>query len=367
MHDSLRIKYYKTAYNYLSGIFKTPPYIIFFVSDTCPNNCLHCWYKGDWKKKNITNDLLTFDEIEKISKSISYIHFLTLTGGEAFLRNEIVDIVSVFNSNCNLKRCDIPTSGFDCELICDKVLKILKKNIGLPFRIDVSLDGIYEKHDEIRHNPGLFKEVCKTLEELKKIKKQNPNLDISIITTISEHNNVDVQGIADFVQKILPDGEWMVNIQRPLSENPEIAFENFKAYQLADSIISNRIKHNKFKGDTGHSIGKLLTVKNSLRRKIIMDIMSGKRLGGGCSAGSLIGAILNDGGVRPCEMDGIPIGNIRDFDYDFKLLWNSERASTIRNRIQDEKCLCTNECFWSTNILIQPSCWAGMLKKIIYD
>ncbi len=367
MTESIRKRYYKTTCNSLSRIFGTPPYIIFFVSHECPNNCLHCWYKGNWKKKNVTRDILTFDEIEKIAQSIKYIQFITLTGGEAFLRPEIVEIIKLFNINTKLKRCDIPTSGFNSDFINEKVVRILETNTGLPFRVDVSIDGIEEKHDIIRQNSGLFNEACKTINSLKKIKEKYPNFDLSIITTVSEYNNSEIESIGAFIEKILPDGEWMVNIERPPSKNPDISLKNLEAYNLADDLITLRIKRKIFSGDRGHNIGKLLTIKNSLRRSIISDILQGRRLGGGCSAGSLIGAILNDGEVRPCEMYDLSIGNIRDYNYNLKDLWNSVNAIKIRNKIQDDLCICTNECFWSTNTLIQPSCWKGMIQKFVHN
>ena len=365
MTDIIRKKYYTIAYDFLARVLRTPPYIILFLSDTCPNNCSHCWYNSEWKKKNLSGRMLSFEELDKISKSIKNIHFITMTGGEAFLRNDIAEIVTVFNKNTKLGRCDIPTSGFDNDMICEKAIRILESNKDMPFRIDVSIDGLDEKHDNIRQNQGLFKEACKTINSLQKIKIKYPNLDVAIITTISEYNNSEIEQLSKFIENILPEGEWMVNICRPPTKEKPIANANLEAYKFADNYIKSRIKNNRFKGDSGHKIGKILTVKNSLRRKIISDILQNKRKGGGCSGGSLIGAIMSDGEVSPCEMYDMPIGNIRDYDYNLERLWNSDNAKKMRTKIQDDLCLCTNECFWSTNILIQPSCWVGMFKELV--
>lgn len=361
----LRKNYYKSINEFLAQLLKTPPYIILFASNNCPNRCKHCWYNDDWKTNNIKEKILTFDEIEKISKKIKYIHFLTITGGEAFLRKEITEIVNVFNKNTKLNRCDIPTSGFDSDLICSCVLRILNENKNLPFRVDVSIDGLADTHDYIRNNKGLFNEACNTIEKLRKIKNQFKNFDISIITTISEFNNKEIIGLAELIEKLLPDGEWMVNIERPPSDNPEIAIKNLNAYKKASEIIQKRINQKNFYGDNGHFLGKLLTVKNSLRREIIAEILQGKGTGGGCSAGSLIGVIFNDGEISPCESLDVSFGNIRDNDYDLSLIWDNNQAKKFRQKIQDNLCICTHECVWSTNILIQPSCWISMIKKVL--
>jgi MoaA/NifB/PqqE/SkfB family radical SAM enzyme len=365
MLRKIRNIYYKSINEGLVQILKTPPYIILFASNTCPNKCLHCWFNDEWKTKNIRENILTFDEIEKISQKIKFIHFLTITGGEAFLRKEIAEIVKVFNTNTKLNRCDIPTSGFDSDHICNKVIKILKENKNLPFRVDVSIDGLADTHDFIRNHKGLFKEACKTIEKLRQIRNLFPNFDVSVITTISEYNNKEISELAEMIENILPDGEWMVNIQRPPSKNPVIAFENLKAYKKASQIIQKRINRKNYYGDKAHHLGKILTVKNSLRREIISEILQEHRTGGGCTAGSLIGVIFNDGEIRPCESLDISFGNIRNSDYDLSSVWNNPKAKIFRQEIQDNQCICTHECVWSTNTLIQPSCWAGMIKHAL--
>jgi glycosyltransferase involved in cell wall biosynthesis len=58
--------------------------------------------------------------------------------------------------------------------------------------------------------------------------------------------------------------------------------------------------------------------------------------------------------VKPCELYADKIGNIRDFNYDFSRLWKSGAAARMRARIRKEKCFCTHECNWTTNILFNP-------------
>jgi radical SAM protein with 4Fe4S-binding SPASM domain len=86
-------------------------------------------------------------------------------------------------------------------------------------------------------------------------------------------------------------------------------------------------------------------------------------MGGGCAAGALGGVIFNDGEVRPCEMLEHSFGNIRDHDYQLPALWNSSEARERRAWIQDTKCMCTQECFLSISLLIQPRHWADIVKE----
>jgi MoaA/NifB/PqqE/SkfB family radical SAM enzyme len=358
----MRKQLYSLATNAVSSILGTPPYIILFVSDICPNLCNHCWYNPEWKKNNLTGESLSFDELEKISKSIKRIKFLSITGGEAFLRKDLIEIVKVFSKNTKLDRFDIPTSGFDCDLITQKAEEILS-SVPNPFRIDISLDGLQDTHNHIRQNANAFQNAVKTIEALKKLKQKHSNFDSAIITTISEDNKNEIGALSKFIEKIFPEGEWMINIARTSNPFNTVSPEVLESYRNANDIISKRIKNNQFIGDRGHKFGKLLTAKNEVRRELIYNILEQKRKGGGCSAGSLIGVVFNNGDVRPCETLTDSFGNIRDYDYNLPLIWNSENAKRIRQKIQETECICTHECFLSTSILLQPSCWAKLIDK----
>jgi hypothetical protein len=54
------------------------------------------------------------------------------------------------------------------------------------------------------------------------------------------------------------------------------------------------------------------------------------------------------------------LGNVRDFNYDLHLVWQSHQARQLRQRIQTTKCQCTQECFLSTSMLLSPDAWRRM-------
>lgn len=358
----MRKTLYTRATNTISKFNRTPLYLILFVSDECPNNCSHCWYTKDWKSQHIKSSVLTFDELKKIAHSVKSFRFLSITGGEAFLRDDIVEIVDMFNQTTKVQRLDIPTSGFNPELISQKAERILINTPHTPFRIDVSLDGLEETHNKIRKNRNAFEHAVATIKELNKLRTFYSNLDLSVITTISDGNYHEIDEFDDYISKILPQGEWMVNLVRGNQPHFDVSGNVLNSYQRAHEIIENRKKSNQFVGDR-HKYGKLLTAKNSLRRKLISEIAINNRKGCGCAAGSLAGVLFNDGELRPCETLDSSFGNIRDFDYNLYEAWNSPKAKLIRKEIQYSECICTHECFLSVSILLQPSCWFGLLKE----
>jgi MoaA/NifB/PqqE/SkfB family radical SAM enzyme len=358
----MRNQIYTKVTNNINRIFPSPAYLILFVSDKCPNRCSHCWFSEEWKDRNLNGDLLKLEEIEKLSKSLNKVRFLSITGGEAFLRDDIEEIVNAFIINSNIERFDIPTSGFSPELISRKVLNILEKHKNIPFRVDVSLDGTENTHNNIRKNRNAYSNAIKTISELSKIREKYDNFDVSIITTVSDDNYFEIIEIGKLVEQILPKGEWMVNIKRGDTPEINLSENTINAYKIAQEIIIQRQNMNNFSGDKGHNLGKWLTAKNSLRRDLIVDIINKERKGGGCFAGSMNIVILSNGDVRACELLPNSIGNLRDNNYNLPEMLLSENAKKIRKNIQETECICTHECNLSVNILFQPSCWYKLLK-----
>lgn len=354
---------YKTVTRAISRTIGTPAYLILFVSDSCWMKCQHCWFNEDWKDNHLTQERLSFEELSKMADSIDRLGFLSLTGGEAFMRQDIVEIVKMFATKTKLYRYQIPTSGFKPDLIVSKAEKMLIQNPGIPFRVDVSMDGLQEVHDEIRVISGGYDRVQETVRKLRELKKKYNYFDVGIITTVSKTNQHQMKKISDVARTANPDGEWMVNITRGEVRNQAARDVNPDNYFAAHRLIEERIEEGSYSGHGGHATAKWLTAKNAVRRTIIKRILDGKFRGGGCAAGTIGGVIYSDGSVMPCEMLDKSYGNVRDFNYDLRSLWNSQVADETRNWIQDTECQCTQECFISISVLIQPEWWPSLIRE----
>ena len=204
-----------------------------------------------------------------------------------------------------------------------------------------------------------------TIIELNKLKQHYSHFDVGVITTISHANQETVEEIGSVVERIHPSGEWMINITRGNPRDPEATNVQLSAYKKAHEIIDRRIAEGRYRGHSGHQTAKWLSAKNAVRRQLISNIMEGKREGGRCAAGSIGGVIYSDGSVKVCEMLDKPLGNLRDFNYDLAALWNGEAARQVRRFIQETNCQCTQECFLSVSMLIQPDTWPGMVRERI--
>jgi MoaA/NifB/PqqE/SkfB family radical SAM enzyme len=354
---------YTRLNNAIARVFKTPQYIILFVNDRCWMQCSHCWFSEDWKSTQLKSSAMTFEEYERMADSIDRITFLSLTGGEAFGRADIAELAHMFARKTRLHRYQIPTSGFLTDVIVKRTEKMLAQNPGIPFRVDVSLDGTRTTHETVRNKPGGFGAAVETIAALNRLKGQYSYFDVGVITTISSYNQHEVDEIAEIVRRVHPGGEWMVNITRGAPRDPTAVNVDLANYERAHDIIERRLSTGETRGHGGHLTAPWLTAKNATRRKVILETVRGEREGGACAAGSLGGVIYSDGQVRPCEILDDTIGNLRDCDYDLGRLWSSPRADEIRKKIQTTRCVCTQECFLSISLLIQPRHWPDIVRE----
>ena len=63
---------------------------------------------------------MNLDEIEKISKNLGHIKYITLAGGEPMIRNDVFEIINIFKKNNDLHMVNIVTNGW----FVDKIEKL---------------------------------------------------------------------------------------------------------------------------------------------------------------------------------------------------------------------------------------------------
>jgi len=360
----MRKLYYKILTNSIAKFLRVPQFLILYLTNDCWMKCRHCFYDEKFRKSNdISNSNLTFDELKKLSESISKLLYISFAGGEPFIREDIEEIIKLFTKNKKVYRYQIPTSGLKTDLVLEKTIRILDKNPSIPFRVHVSIDGSKDIHNKIRGLKSSFDNAVETIIQLNKLKKIYPHFDTGIITTICSYNQHNMAELGELVREIHPGGEWCINIVRGEPRNPKAIDVDRENYFEAVDIIDKKISDGIYKGYTGHYTSGWLSAKNAARRKIIGKILENKYKGGGCSAGSLGGVIYPDGSVFACEMLKEQIGNLRDYGYNLPVLWNSINAKKLRGRIQETECVCTHECSLSTNFLIQPRTWPSLISE----
>jgi MoaA/NifB/PqqE/SkfB family radical SAM enzyme len=352
-------------YRPLSLVFRTPPYIILFASDRCWLRCRHCWYTDRWKRAHLTGPRLTFDELERLAGSLDRVAFLTFAGGEAFRRPDLVELALMFHGKARFSRYDVPSSGFDTDQVVSQTAGLLERLPGVPLRVSISLDGTEATHDHIRGVSGAYRNALRSVAALRRLAQRHDHFDVSVLTTISRHNQDQLREISGVVRRINPGGEWMVNLARGISRDPAAVEVDPDRYFEAHRIIEQWQHNGSYRGHRGHRGSSWISAKNATRREVIRRILAQREPGGGCAAGTLVGVISVDGTVSPCEMLELPLGNLRSHDMDLAALWRSPAAQRARAWIHASRCICTHECFLSISLLLQPRHWPTLIKQRI--
>ncbi|MGB5219261.1 MAG: radical SAM protein [Smithella sp.] len=176
-----------------------PTFSTIRVTHRCNSRCPSCIF---WKENNKCDELSP-QSIEALFKDklFSSLEMLTLSGGEATLREDLADIAEGVLKSCrNIRGITLCTNGFDNRRVIHAVKNLLKLAQGrgnIKLYVSVSLDGIGHLHGKIRGVPDAFEKVTKTLTDLKEI-QQNDNLFLSVNCVVQPLNVLHLKEIAAY-------------------------------------------------------------------------------------------------------------------------------------------------------------------------
>jgi MoaA/NifB/PqqE/SkfB family radical SAM enzyme len=142
------------------------------------------------------------------SPELIHLRELDLTGGEPFLRN---DLVALLKGICDLQPTCFPelrtvaitTNG----ILTARILEMTEEVIGLLHERGMDLvlacgmDAVGDIHDRIRNFPGAWKRLEETLSGLCRIRQDHANLILGIKTTIVPMNTAELDSIADYAEE----------------------------------------------------------------------------------------------------------------------------------------------------------------------
>ena len=349
----------------------TPLNLTFSVTNVCQSRCKTCniWelYKIHPGKRN---EELTLEETEKIFRSMGHVYVFNVSGGEPFLRSDITEIIAAACRLLSPGVVHIPTNAIAGDRIERKTIEILNvlKN-GCPqtqLTIKPSLDHIGDKHDEIRGVPGNFKKVLDVFQRLKELQLNYANFHVELGTVISRWNVDEVQNIAQYVTKLGVD-----------SYRNEIAEQRSEMFNTENDITPDPKQYEKAIGYFVHQIrdnmkNRLLfqRITNAFRLEyynLAIQILTENRQVIPCYAGISNVHMTPYGDIWACCTLGYdkPVGNLRDYNYDFKMLWNSPEAKKVRTYIRGGHCNCPMANQTYSNMLLHGPSLLRVVHEII--
>lgn len=335
-----------------------PLSMVFVTTLKCNSRCKTCFI---WRNKKSKNSELTLEEYKKIFQSLGKIYWVTVGGGEPFLRKDFIEIVINICKYLRPKIINIPTNGS----MPDEIFKVMSQLVATypntKFILNLSVDHIGEKHDWIRGMEGNFHLLSQTIERLKTIKRSNFMLGIH--TVISKFNSNEFQYIYYWINKnFQPDFYIIENAQiREEFMNEEVdLLREPEDYVKAIDFFLGKIKSARMYGFQKLKRAMRITYYNSVKKSLILNTRPYT-----CYAGHASCQVNLDGEVWACATKGYVMGNLRNYDYNFKTLWSSVQANNVRQEIKKNECSCYLSNAAYTNILLNPGKLFQVFKNLL--
>jgi Fe-coproporphyrin III synthase len=327
-----------------------PFQVIYFVTARCNARCKMCFYLDEIEQANENLKFeLTLDEIKQTFSSLGRVPLVSLSGGEPFLREEISEIIDYIAKTNKPLVLSTPTNGSFPEKIKETFEYVCSKNPDVQFDLQLSIDAIGEKHDQIRKVPDLFESILKTNRLLADFGKGQENFQIRITITYTGFNHHDVMDLLAYIDKELDfDRVILCLAHGTCSDEAKRVDQNQyrKVLAFAEKINSKRVSQLSF-------ISKLAQRTKNFKEKIRSQLDVEKNLGMYCNAGKKIVVISETGEIYPCESIRHSLGNLRDFAYDVSRISQNGYPGFI-DVFPSEACHCDWGCGQNIAIVTNP-------------
>jgi MoaA/NifB/PqqE/SkfB family radical SAM enzyme len=266
---------------------------------------------------------------------------LILAGGEPFTRKDLPEIASAFYRNNQLESIYIMSNGQIQKRIFPDVTRVLQECPNLNVTIALGIDGPKRQHEKIRQKPGSWDIAIDTARQLQAIKKEFPRLDVQTCTCFMNSNQDTIFEWYDFLKYDLKPDKVNFNYIRPPSADPKELEIDHSRYTKLAQMIDDDSRHAAIKNNYGGKAGFFKAAIDIYMHGLIAKTQETQTAQMKCYAGTAGGVIYDEGTVSSCE-NLAPIGNLRDFDWNFKNLWLSP-AMKERRKKAASGCFCTHE------------------------
>jgi len=298
---------------------KMPKDLVLAATYNCNSRCRMC---NIWKMEKMP--VLELEQYKKLPGGFKDIN---ITGGEPFLRPDLVDLIKLLAEKNPRARMVISTNGFATDLIKAKLQEILK--IKPDIGVAVSLDAIGSLHDQIRGVSGGYEKVMATVKALQNLKIKNLRLSF----TAGDYNIRELNKVyhlakelgVQFTMTVVHNAENYFNVV----DNKITRLDDFK--KEFEKLISSELK--------------TLNLKRWLRAyfyyALFKFIETGKRLLPNYSGRDSL-FIDPQGNVYPSDVSAHLMGNLKDFSSLKQLLASEKSSQAIRLEIKNQNwMICT--------------------------
>lgn len=345
-------------------------YLYLYFTGYCNLKCRHCWINPGFSLEPEVNahkhDDIGLPYLLKAIKDAKRLGLKTvkITGGEPFLRKDIVQLLSWLKKNNIFTMLE--TNG---TLIGVKEAKAIRDNSVK--HVSVSVDGPdASTHERLRGVKGSFK---KTIEGIKLIREYNPGLNLHVICCLWNGNKDRMNAMIDLCTAL------RVNL---LKINPILSFSRADSMKNTGELLTVKEILQIKKGMLAYLSGKGYERKLSLLYDIPPAFRSKDELKmhkGVCAIKSTLG-ITGDGTISICGIgslvEELAMGNVRDTD--ICNVWkSSKQLRLIREGVPNKlegicaRCMmkhyclgkCRAEAYWVYKSLLAPTAFCELAHK----
>lgn len=295
-----------TTQSLLSNDFLDEPFLWSIqveVTGKCNERCRHCYIPNSFKDKGRD---MPFDKFRKIVDDFAQMGGLhiTITGGEALLHKNIVDMLDY----CRSKDLEITLLSNLMSLNDEVITALRRNNINM---VNVSL---YSTNNEVHDYITKVKGSCdKTKSAIEKLVKNN--IPVQISCPVLKPNKNDIADVINYAKKLKTKASIDYNIlaQKDLQrENLDNRLSLNEIRSVIEQIVKNRTDYVRFLEETPLNSDK------------------SNPAGKACGAAYSTLNITSDGDINPCSTWGISLGNV--FESSLNEIWNhSEKIKEIRS------------------------------------
>ncbi len=295
--------------------------INFEVTKMCNGHCIYC---DIWKKKPDPKEEITIQEVYdglQPRSLFKHVEEIAPTGGEPFLRKDLVDLCQILKEICPNASFGMVTNGLLPDLVLKKMVEL--REIDPLVNIGVSLDGFAHSDTLQRGNARHCELAWQTVELLK-----NEGFKPSVGSVVTSINIDEMLNFRNFC--------WMRNLGHGLvTANPsEHFYGNIDNPNLVDLQIPKE-KYFLFKKICMYG---RVTAFNYY----FPQYLENPRQIMPCFSGFNSFFLNSIGQVYPCIHLNNSLGSIRESV--FGKIWKGEKAASIRKAIVRQECHCYTFC-----------------------
>ena len=325
-----------------------PRFLTYTVTFGCNAKCIMC---DSWKIP--AKGDLELDELEGIFQQLPRMDAVRLTGGEPFVRRDLGEIAKLAQQHLQPTMIHITTNGF----LTDRIVEFCEqRDKKLPLHLLISVDGMEEKHNQVRGSSLAWRSVMATIDALADRKKEL-NIKMAINQTI-----VDVEGAQQYRElnalmkpKGIPiyivmayDLSATYSVERDVNLAPTQIGEFTTFGDFPDSVLKELL-------DEAEENTKELPMLDRWGKRYYIRGIRNRLLGNSgqpnpkCIALNSHLRLFPNGDIPTCQFNSQIVGNLRE--QSFAEIWNGMKAAEMRSWVR--KC---------------PGCWAEceVLPSAIY-